>query len=48
MGMKGEFEELGIVGELLTRSYNVLTPMVDLGIDCLVDMGNGKYKEIQV
>ncbi len=45
---KGKQGELIVLGELLRRGYKVYTPMVDSGIDCLVDVGEGNYKEIQI
>jgi hypothetical protein len=30
------------------RGYKIYTPLVNTGIDCLVDVGEGNYKEIQV
>ena len=48
-GEKGKLAELRVFGELLKRGFRVYTPMVDSeGIDCLVDVGEGNYKEIQV
>jgi hypothetical protein len=47
-GAKGKQGELIVLGELLRRKYQVYTPMVDSGIDCLVDIGEGNYKEIQI
>src|SRR2546425_12651003 len=40
--------ELTVLGELLKRGFQVYQPMVDTGIDCLVDVGDGNYKEIQI
>ena len=45
---KGKQGELVVLGKLLERGFKVYTPMVDTGIDCLVDVGEGNYKEIQV
>lgn len=47
-GAKGKQGELLVIGELLQRGYQVYLPMVDQGIDCLVDIGGGNYKEIQI
>ncbi len=47
-GAKGKAGELLVIGELLQRGYKVYVPEVDTGIDCLVDVGGGDYKEIQV
>jgi hypothetical protein len=33
---------------LLEQGYSVFLPVVDTGIDCLVDGGRGNYKEIQI
>lgn len=46
--IKGKAGELLVIGELLQRGYKVYLPMIDLGIDCLVDVGNGNYKEVQI
>ena len=40
--------ELVVLGELLKRGFQVYQPMVDTGIDCLVDVGKSNYKEIQI
>jgi hypothetical protein len=45
---KGKQAELIAIGRLLERGYKIYTPLVDTGIDCLVDVGEGNYKEIQV
>ena len=45
---KGKQGELVVLGKLLERGFKIYTPMVDTGIDCLVDVGEGNYKEIQV
>jgi hypothetical protein len=45
---KGKEAELIVLGKLLERGFKVYTPLVDTGIDCLVDVGKGTYKEIQV
>lgn len=45
---KGKRGELIVIGELLRRSFEVFTPVVDSGIDCLVKAGEGNYKEIQI
>ncbi len=45
---KGKEAELIVLGKLLERGFKVYTPMVDTGIDCLVDVGEGNYKEVQV
>jgi len=47
-GAKGKHGELMVISELLKRNYRVYTPVVDSGIDCLVDVGGGSYKEIQI
>lgn len=47
-GSKGKAGELLVIGELLQRRYKVYVPEVDTGIDCLVDVGGGNYKEIQI
>jgi len=47
-GVKGKLGELKGLGALLQFGYSVYTPVVDTGIDCLVDVGKGNYKEIQV
>jgi hypothetical protein len=45
---KGKEAELLVLLKLLERGFKVYTPMVDTGVDCLVDVGGGTYKEIQV
>ena len=45
---KGKEAELLVLLKLLERGFKVYTPMVDTGVDCLVDVGGGNYKEIQV
>jgi hypothetical protein len=45
---KGKMGELVVLGELLKRGFQVYQPMVDTGIDCLVDVGDGNFKEIQI
>jgi len=45
---KGKMGELDVLGELLKHGFQVFQPMVDTGIDCLVDVGAGNYKEIQI
>ena len=45
---KGKMGELAVLAELLKRGFQVYQPMVDIGIDCLVDVGKGNYKEIQI
>jgi uncharacterized protein YjhX (UPF0386 family) len=47
-GVKGKLGELKGLGALLQFGYSVYTPVVDTGIDCLVDVGEGNYKEIQI
>lgn len=47
-GVKGKQGELRVFGMLLERGFSVYQPMVDTGIDCIIDVGNGNYKEIQV
>jgi len=47
-GVKGKLGELKGLGALLRFGYSVYTPVVDTGIDCLVDVGKGKYREVQV
>jgi hypothetical protein len=45
---KGKQAELIVIGKMLERGYKVYAPLVDTGIDCLVDIGEGNYKEIQI
>jgi len=45
---KGKQGELLVIGELLRRQFEIFTPLVDSGIDCLVKSGDGDYKEIQI
>lgn len=47
-GVKGKRGELIVIGELLRSGFEVFTPAVDRGIDCLVKAGEGNYKEIQI
>ncbi len=47
-GVKGKRGELIVIGELLRHGFEVFTPVVDSGIDCLVKAGEGNYKEIQI
>ena len=47
-GVKGKKGELIVIGELLTRGLQVYLPVVDSGIDCVVDVGGGNYKEVQI
>jgi hypothetical protein len=47
-GVKGKQGELKIIGSLLERGFPVYSPMVDTGFDCIIDTGNGDYKEIQI
>jgi len=46
--VKGKQAELNVVGKLLEKGFTIYTPLIDTGIDCLVDVGEGNYKEIQV
>jgi hypothetical protein len=46
---QGKRWEFFTFGKLLEKGYSVFIPAVDNeGIDCLVDVGHGRYKEIQV
>jgi hypothetical protein len=46
---QGKRWEFFTFGRLLEKGYSVFIPAVDNeGIDCLVDVGHGRYKEIQV
>lgn len=48
-GEKGKYSEFVVISKLLERGYKVYMPTLDnYGIDCLVDVGEGNYKEIQV
>jgi hypothetical protein len=47
-GVKGKQGELRVFGKLLEHGFSVYQPMVDTGIDCIIDVGNGNYKEIQI
>jgi hypothetical protein len=47
-GTKGKRGELIVIGELLTRGLQVYLPVVDSGIDCVVDIGGGNYREVQI
>jgi len=46
--VKGKQGELIVIGKLLDRGHKVYLPMVDLGVDCLIDVGKGSYKEVQI
>jgi hypothetical protein len=46
---QGKRWEFFTFGRLLEKGYSVFIPAVDNeGIDCLVDVGHGRYKEVQV
>ncbi len=45
---KGKQGEFIVIGKLLLKGHKVYTPVVDTGVDFLVDVGNGNYKELQV
>jgi hypothetical protein len=48
-GAKGKRGELIVMGELLRRSgLQVYLPVVDSGVDCVVDIGGGNYREVQI
>lgn len=47
-GAKGKRGEYIVIGELLTKGLKVYLPVVDSGIDCIVDIGRGNYREIQI
>ena len=47
-GAKGKRGELIVIGELLSRGFKVYLPQVDTGIDCIVDVGDGNYREVQI
>jgi hypothetical protein len=47
-GVKGKQGELRVIGMLLERGFSVYTPVVDTGLDCIIDSGNGNYKEVQI
>ena len=42
---KGKQGEPIVLGKLLKRGFKVYTPMVDVGTDGLIDVGEGNYKE---
>ena len=46
--VKGKQAELVVIGKLLERGFKIYTPIIDTGIDGLVDVGGGNYREIQV
>jgi hypothetical protein len=47
--VKGKQAELAVIGRLLEYGFHLYTPLLDIkGIDCLVDVGEGNYKEIQI
>ncbi len=45
---KGKQGEFVIIGKILLKGHKVYLPVVDTGIDFLVDVGRGNYIEIQV
>lgn len=47
-GTKGKRGELVVIGELLRLGLQVYLPVVDSGIDCVVDIGGGNYREVQI
>ena len=47
-GVKGKQGELQVIGMLLERGFSVYTPVVDTGLDCIIDSGDGNYKEVQI
>lgn len=47
-GAKGKLGELRVIGELLARGFKVYLPQVDTGIDAVVDVGDGNYREVQI
>jgi hypothetical protein len=44
---KGKQGELIAIGKLLLKGHKVYLPVVDTGVDFLVDVGSGNYKEVQ-
>jgi hypothetical protein len=46
--VRGKRGELAVIGKLLEWQFKIYTPLIDEGIDCLVDAGQGRYKEIQI
>ena len=47
-GAKGKRGELTVIGELLRYGLHVFLPVVDMGVDCVVDIGGGNYREVQI
>jgi hypothetical protein len=47
-GAKGKRGELTVIGELLRYGLHVFLPIVDRGVDCVVDIGGGNYREVQI
>lgn len=47
-GAKGKRGELIVIGELLRQGLQVYLPVVDSGIDCVVDIGKGNFREVQI
>src|SRR5438132_1832889 len=45
---KGKQGELFIIGKILQKGHEVYLPVIDTGIDFVIDVGDGRYKEIQV
>jgi hypothetical protein len=47
-GEKEKRGELTVIGELLRHGLHVFLPVVDMGVDCVVDIGGGNYREVQI
>jgi hypothetical protein len=47
-GAKGKRGELTVIGELLRYGLHVFLPIVDRGVDSVVDIGGGNYREVQI
>lgn len=45
---KGKRAEFMVFGELITRGANVYLPVIDVGIDAILRVKSGIYREVQV
>ena len=46
--MKGKIGELAVQKSLICQDYNIYLPMVDLGVDLIVECTNGQMKRVQI
>lgn len=45
---KGKRAELFVFGELIRRDFDLYLPVIDVGIDAIIRLGTGTYRELQV